>query len=123
MEDFDFLNEINSAGEQVEDGERRFFGDFGKLKQAWINEHLSPEIQQHQQEFVNQIRKKLVSQQIKIEEEQDSILKANLMQLELDKMNYVLKLYTKSRIQKVRKKNQTKETLFHLKKKNRSRIM
>jgi uncharacterized protein YcbK (DUF882 family) len=105
MEELDFLNEISSNinGDDLTEDGKRFVGDFGRLKQAWINEHLSPEIQQHQIEFINQISKKLKNQQNKIEEEKESLLKSNLMQLELDKMNYVLKLYTKSRIQKVKK--------------------
>lgn len=93
--------DLNSYFDDLENLSENFSSKYEKLKQSWINELFSPEIQDHQQELAEQIQNKLQNQQEKIEQE-ENILKSNLMQLEADKISYVLKLYTKQRIQKVR---------------------
>ena len=99
-ESFDILDGLD----EIDDKELRFKGYFGKLKQAWINEQSTPEILQNQEELMLLMLEKVKEQEKAIEEasiEKSKTLQANMMQIEVDRVKYVLSSYTKLRLKKV----------------------
>jgi hypothetical protein len=90
------------AGETVEYVE----DDLDDLKQHWVNEVCSPELFVYQKDLIESLRQKLATQEDLIDEERDgdanAVWRAGLYELEMDRVNYLLRGYHRVRLAKVR---------------------
>jgi GINS complex subunit 4 len=80
-----------------------------ELRQHWINEKCSPDILFYQDGLVQEVRKQLASQQDlldKNKENKDTAgddFVANLYQMEIDRIQYILSDYFRTRLRKIEK--------------------
>ena len=82
--------------------------DVMRLKRAWVQERLAPEILEHQTELVDAVKSAIETQEERIEREQenenrdasDNIV-TNIYWMELNRVKYLLREYLRTRLRKM----------------------
>eukprot|EP00003_Mantamonas_plastica_P007817 TRINITY_DN1662_c0_g1_i3.p1 TRINITY_DN1662_c0_g1~~TRINITY_DN1662_c0_g1_i3.p1 ORF type:complete len:198 (-),score=77.38 TRINITY_DN1662_c0_g1_i3:23-616(-) len=78
--------------------------DITRLKTAWVNERLSPELQMYERLLVEDLTMLLENQEQRIEEmktQNSSLLELNLYQMEVDRVKFLIKSYLRTRLVKI----------------------
>lgn len=93
----DILNEVEDDGEEVMTAQ----AVLNILQEAWVNEHLAPELLPHKSEFVE-----VMMEQIEQMEENVNLLESNdlrslIHKQELERIKYLMRSYLRLRLEKI----------------------
>ncbi|KAK9809391.1 hypothetical protein WJX73_001412 [Symbiochloris irregularis] len=78
--------------------------DLARIKQAYVNEKVAPEILEYDEELVDRLRQRLADQEDKVQglDAHWSVeLERSMYQLELERLRYLLASYIRTRLKKV----------------------
>ena len=92
----------------LDEGYEPVDSDVMRLKRAWVQERLAPEILEHQTELVDAVKRAIETQEERIEREQenenrdasDNIV-TNIYWMELNRVKYMLREYFRTRLRKM----------------------